>query len=98
MILPCRPEAEYLAAYITELTLPDYNALMWFPSMIAAAAVFVARYTCVCAVPALRRMPIWNPTLTHYTRYRCLFCVSIACAMGTMVANFFSEYVPVNAA
>ncbi|CAL8471815.1 g11357 [Coccomyxa elongata] len=63
-------EQEYLAAYITELSLPEYLALQWLPSLIAAAAVLVARYTCYAAIPALRSLPIWSPTLVHYTRYR----------------------------
>lgn len=65
-----RSEQEYLAAYITELSLPEYAALQWLPSLIAAAAVLVARYTCYAAIPALRSLPIWSPTLVHYTRYR----------------------------
>ena len=39
--------------------------------MLAAAAVLVARYTCAAAIPALRSVPIWSPTLVHYTRYTC---------------------------
>jgi cyclin A len=65
-----RAESEYLAAYITELSLPDYSMLQWLPSMIAAAAVLVARYTCACTVPELAGLPVWTPTLTHYTHYR----------------------------
>ena len=66
-----RLEHEYLAAYVTELSLPEYSALQWLPSVLAAAAVLVARYTCAAAIPALRSVPIWSPTLVHYTRYTC---------------------------
>ena len=64
-----RLEHEYLAAYVTELSLPEYSALQWLPSMLAAAAVLIARYTCAAAIPALRSIPIWSSTLVHYTRY-----------------------------
>lgn len=38
-------ELEYLADYLAELTLIDYNFLNFLPSVIAASAVFLARWT-----------------------------------------------------
>lgn len=38
-------ELEYLANYLAELTLMNYGFLNFLPSMIAASAVFLARWT-----------------------------------------------------
>ena len=76
----CRLEHEYLAAYITELALPEYSALQWLPSCIAAAAVLLARHACAAAIPALRCFPTWSPTLEHYTRYTCAWAVLCPCS------------------
>ncbi|XP_078432313.1 cyclin A2;4 isoform X2 [Wolffia australiana] len=55
---------EFLANYLAELTLVDYAFLRFLPSLIAAAAVFLARWTLD------ESSPPWTPTLEHYTRYR----------------------------
>ncbi|XP_010541626.1 PREDICTED: cyclin-A2-2 [Tarenaya hassleriana] len=58
-----RIELEFLANYLAELTLLEYNFLGSLPSLIAASAVFLARWT-------LDQSDYpWNPTLQHYTRY-----------------------------
>ena len=62
---------EYLAAYITELALPEYSALQWLPSLVAAAAVLLARHACATNIPVLRQLAPWTPTLEHYSGYRC---------------------------
>ena len=69
-IIFCRVQHEYLAAYITELALPEYSALQWLPSVIAAAAVVLARYICAINIPIMRSLPPWTPTLQHYSGYR----------------------------
>ncbi|OQU77685.1 hypothetical protein SORBI_3009G087100 [Sorghum bicolor] len=54
---------EFLANYICELSLLDYSLLCYLPSLVAASAVFLAKYIL---------MPIknpWNSTLSYYTRY-----------------------------
>ena len=66
-----RIQHEYLAAYITELALPEYSALQWLPSVIAAAAVLLARHLCVINIPIMRSLQPWSPTLQHYSGYRC---------------------------
>lgn len=38
-------ELEYLANYLAELTLMDYSFLTFLPSLTAASAVFLARWT-----------------------------------------------------
>lgn len=38
-------EMEFLANYLTELTLMDYPFLKFLPSVIAASAVFLAKWT-----------------------------------------------------
>ncbi|XVE63556.1 hypothetical protein DITRI_Ditri07aG0029800 [Diplodiscus trichospermus] len=60
---PC-VELEFLANYLAELTLPEYNFLKFLPSLIAASAVFLARWT------LNQSDHPWNPTLEHYTNYK----------------------------
>ncbi|CAH2037495.1 unnamed protein product [Thlaspi arvense] len=57
-------EIEFLASYLTELTLLDYHFLKFLPSVIAASAVFLARWTLD------QSSHPWNPTLEHYTTYK----------------------------
>ncbi|AES68057.2 carboxy-terminal domain cyclin [Medicago truncatula] len=57
-------ELEYLANYLAELTLMNYGFLNFLPSMIAASAVFLARWTLD------QSSHPWNPTLEHYASYK----------------------------
>uniref|UniRef100_A0A5B7CC44 Putative cyclin-A2-2-like n=1 Tax=Davidia involucrata TaxID=16924 RepID=A0A5B7CC44_DAVIN len=57
-------ELEFLANYLAELTLIEYSFLKFFPSLIAASAVFLARWTLDQSDHP------WNPTLEHYTSYK----------------------------
>ncbi|VVA95909.1 unnamed protein product [Arabis nemorensis] len=57
-------EMEFLANYLTELTLTDYQCLKFLPSVIAASAVFLAKWT------LNQSSHPWNPTLEHYTTYK----------------------------
>ncbi|KAF8054733.1 hypothetical protein N665_1318s0003 [Sinapis alba] len=59
-----RRELECLASYLTELTLIDYHFLKFLPSVIAASAVFLAKWTLD------QSNHPWNPTLEHYTTYK----------------------------
>ncbi|CAF2083344.1 BnaA06g10270D [Brassica napus] len=59
-----RLELECLASYLTELTLIDYHFLKFLPSVIAASAVFLAKWTLD------QSNHPWNPTLEHYTTYK----------------------------
>ncbi|KAL4295506.1 hypothetical protein GQ457_12G024650 [Hibiscus cannabinus] len=61
--VPCM-ELELLANYLAELSLVEYNFLKFLPSLIAASAVFLARWTLNQSVHP------WNPTLEHYTSYK----------------------------
>ncbi|KAL1202254.1 Cyclin-A2-2 [Cardamine amara subsp. amara] len=56
-------ELEFLANYLAELTLVEYTFLRFLPSLVAASAVFLARWT------LNQTDHPWNPTLQHYTRY-----------------------------
>ncbi|EOA20684.1 hypothetical protein CARUB_v10000996mg [Capsella rubella] len=56
-------ELEFLANYLAELTLMEYTFLRFRPSLTAASAVFLARWTLD------QTDHPWNPTLQHYTRY-----------------------------
>ncbi|KAI7986007.1 Cyclin-A2-4 [Camellia lanceoleosa] len=57
-------ELEFLANYLAELTLVDYEFLKLLPSIIAASAVFLARWTLDQSGHP------WNATLEHYTNYK----------------------------
>ncbi|CAE5964796.1 unnamed protein product [Arabidopsis arenosa] len=57
-------EMEFLANYLMELTLMDYPFLKFLPSIIAASAVFLAKWT------LNQSSHPWNPTLEHYTTYK----------------------------
>ncbi|KAL8118546.1 cyclin-A2-4-like isoform X2 [Apium graveolens] len=56
-------ELEYLSNYLAELTLIDNNFLKFIPSIVAASAVFLAKWTLD------QSSHPWNPTLEHYTCY-----------------------------
>ncbi|XP_042484276.1 cyclin-A2-4-like [Macadamia integrifolia] len=57
-------ELEFLANYLSELTLIEYTFLKFLPSLIAASAVFLARWILDQSCHP------WNPTLEHYTTYK----------------------------
>ncbi|CAI9289086.1 unnamed protein product [Lactuca saligna] len=57
-------EFEYLANYLAELTLTEYEFLKFLPSLVAASAVFLAKWT----LDQIEHP--WNPTLEHYTNYK----------------------------
>ncbi|KAI5084320.1 hypothetical protein GOP47_0000489 [Adiantum capillus-veneris] len=57
-------QLEFLGNYLAELTLLEYGFLHFLPSMIAGAAVLVARVT---LNPTWRP---WNSTLQHYSGYK----------------------------
>ncbi|GAB4854170.1 Cyclin-A2 [Ancistrocladus abbreviatus] len=57
-------DLEFLANYLAELTLIEYSFLKYLPSLIAASAVFLARWTLDQSDHP------WNPTLEHYTCYK----------------------------
>ncbi|XP_057493294.1 cyclin-A2-2-like isoform X2 [Actinidia eriantha] len=60
--VPC-VEMEFLTNYLAELTLVGYSFLKFLPSLIAASAVFLARWT-------LNQLDHpWNTTLEYYTSY-----------------------------
>ncbi|XP_064990926.1 cyclin-A2-1-like isoform X2 [Musa acuminata AAA Group] len=54
----------YLANYLAELTLLEYSFIKFLPSVIAASAVFLARWTLD------QSSHPWNPTLEYYTSYK----------------------------
>ncbi|XP_010532000.1 PREDICTED: putative cyclin-B3-1 [Tarenaya hassleriana] len=53
---------EQLAFYLIELSLVEYDALKYKPSMLCASAIYVARCT-------LRMAPSWTPLLIKHARY-----------------------------
>lgn len=57
-------ELEYLANYLAELTLVEYSFLKFLPSLTAASAVLLARWT------LNQSDNPWNLTLEHHTNYK----------------------------
>ncbi|KAL3515338.1 hypothetical protein ACH5RR_022240 [Cinchona calisaya] len=55
---------ESLACYLAELSLPDYICVRFLPSMIAASAIFLARFT------MLPNIHPWSLALQRYTGYK----------------------------
>ena len=51
-----------MAHFLSELGLMNYATEMYWPSMVAASAVFAARCT-------LNKAPLWNETLKLQTGY-----------------------------
>ncbi|XP_078431300.1 cyclin A1;1 [Wolffia australiana] len=54
---------EFLANYVAELSLLEYSFLCYSPSLIAASAIFLAKF-----ILSPSKRP-WNATLRHYTQY-----------------------------
>ncbi|KAK9101836.1 hypothetical protein Sjap_019090 [Stephania japonica] len=78
--VPCL-EMEFLAYYLAELTLVDYGFLKFLPSLIAASAVFVARWTLDQSGNP------WNSTLEYYTRYKALDLKATVLALQDLQLN-----------
>ncbi|KAG7599550.1 Cyclin-like superfamily [Arabidopsis suecica] len=57
-------QLECMANYIAELSLLEYTMLSHSPSLVAASAIFLAKY-----ILDPTRRP-WNSTLQHYTQYK----------------------------
>lgn len=57
-------QLECLANYLAELSILEYNMLRYAPSLVAASAIFLAKYI---LNPSKRP---WNSTLQHYTLYK----------------------------
>ncbi|TYG76008.1 hypothetical protein ES288_D03G079000v1 [Gossypium darwinii] len=57
-------QLECMANYITELSLLEYSMLCHAPSLIAASAIFLAKFI---LLPSKKP---WNSTLQHYTLYK----------------------------
>ncbi|CAH9076842.1 unnamed protein product [Cuscuta europaea] len=74
-------ELEFMANYLAELTLVDYSFLKILPSLIAASAVFLARWTLDQSEHP------WNPTLEHYTRYKALELKTTVSALQDLQLN-----------
>lgn len=72
---------EFMGNYLAELTLVEYDFLKYLPSLIAAAAVFVARMTLDPMVHP------WNSTLQHYTGYKVSDMRDCICAIHDLQLN-----------
>ncbi|XP_010539515.1 PREDICTED: cyclin-A2-4-like [Tarenaya hassleriana] len=82
-------EMEFLANYLTELTLIEYDFLKFLPSLIAASAVFLAKWTLDQSCHP------WNPTLEHYTMYKATDLKASVLALQELQMN--TKACPLNA-
>ncbi|VFQ78280.1 unnamed protein product [Cuscuta campestris] len=57
-------EFEFLCCFLAELSLLDYRCVQYLPSLIAASAIFLARFT---ILPTLHP---WSSALQQYTGYK----------------------------
>ncbi|KAI0489327.1 hypothetical protein KFK09_029169 [Dendrobium nobile] len=71
----------YMANYLSELTLVEYSFVKFVPSVIAASAVFLARWTLDQSDQP------WNCTLQHYTSYKALDLKSVVLQMHYLQQN-----------
>uniref|UniRef100_A0A5B7CG46 Putative G2/mitotic-specific cyclin C13-1-like n=1 Tax=Davidia involucrata TaxID=16924 RepID=A0A5B7CG46_DAVIN len=55
---------EFLGCYLAELSLLDYGCMRFLPSMVAASAIFLSRFT------IQPKMHPWSLALQHYSSYR----------------------------
>ncbi|XP_058111903.1 cyclin-A2-1-like [Magnolia sinica] len=80
---------ELLANYVAELTLVECEFLKFIPSLIAASAVFLARWTLD------QSNHPWNLTLEHYTSYKASDLKDTVLAMQELQMN--TKGCPLNA-
>ncbi|KAG7536671.1 Cyclin-like [Arabidopsis suecica] len=57
-------QMEFLCSYLSELSMLDYNSVKFLPSIVAASAVFLARF-----IIRPKQHP-WNVMLEEYTKYK----------------------------
>ncbi|KAK9079810.1 hypothetical protein SSX86_001483 [Deinandra increscens subsp. villosa] len=74
-------ELEHLANYLAELTFTDYSFLKFLPSLVAASAVFLAKWTLD------QDEHPWNSTLEHYTNYKASDLKATVLALQDMQLN-----------
>ncbi|XP_010494275.1 PREDICTED: putative cyclin-A3-1 isoform X1 [Camelina sativa] len=58
-------QMEFLCSYLSELSMLDYNSLKFLPSIVAASAVFLARF-----IIRPKQHPWQNVMLEEYTKYK----------------------------
>ncbi|KAF6167958.1 hypothetical protein GIB67_020528 [Kingdonia uniflora] len=74
-------ELEFLTNYLAELSLVEYDFLKILPSLIAASAVFLARWTLDQSAHP------WNQTLEYYTCYKASDLKAIVLALQDLQVN-----------
>jgi len=72
------PIIHNLGKYIIEVTMMDLKLYRYYPSELAAAAVYISR-------AMTHQNPVWTPTLTHYTGYSESEARSVALVVNTLL-------------
>lgn len=82
-------QLDYLANYLTELSLLEYGMLCYSPSLIAASAIFLAKFI---LNPSKRP---WTLTLRHYTLYKPSdLCDCVKAIIHCLLCNIHSSSLP----
>ncbi|XP_022953995.1 cyclin-A1-1-like [Cucurbita moschata] len=81
-------QLECLSNFIAELSLLEYNMLCYAPSLIAASAVFLAKFI---LLPTKRP---WDLTLQHYTHYQPSDLVDCVKDLHRLCCNSHSSSLP----
>ncbi|MQM18053.1 hypothetical protein Taro_051037 [Colocasia esculenta] len=81
-------QLEFLANYLAELSLLEYGLLCYPPSVIAASAIFLAKFI---LLPTKRP---WNATLRHYALYQPSELCSCVKALHRLFCNSGSSGLP----
>uniref|UniRef100_A0A1D1YEE9 Cyclin-A1-1 n=1 Tax=Anthurium amnicola TaxID=1678845 RepID=A0A1D1YEE9_9ARAE len=81
-------QLEFLASYLAELSLLEYSFLCYAPSLIAASAIFLAKFI---LLPTKRP---WNATLRHYTLYQPSGLCACAKALHRLLCNSAGSSLP----
>ncbi|XP_010260855.1 PREDICTED: cyclin-A1-4 [Nelumbo nucifera] len=79
---------ECMANYLAELSLLEYSVLCYAPSMIAASAIFLAKFI----LSPLKRP--WNATLGHYTQYKPSELCECVKMLHRLFCNSFNTSLP----
>ncbi|KAK1407737.1 hypothetical protein QVD17_39363 [Tagetes erecta] len=79
---------ECMASYISELSLVEYNMLRYAPSLVAASAIFLARFI------LFPTQNPWSSTLNHYTQYQPSELFECVKALHTLVCECPNSSLP----
>ncbi|KAL8146184.1 hypothetical protein AgCh_004068 [Apium graveolens] len=81
-------QLECMSNYLAELSLLEYSMLRYAPSLVAASAIFLARFI------LLPLMKPWNSTLKHYAQYEPSDLRECVNALHSLACNSLNSTLP----